>query len=199
MAQPAHQTDWSMSPEVADAFGTAVIRFMTERHWTEADLAHLPRENRYEIIDGRLLVTPPASETHEDWCDWARFLLHAAAPPGWRVKSNIGLRYPNHSLIPDLVVFSPDTPRAERDYNPVVPALVVEVESPSTKAVDRVDKLETYAAAGIGAYWRIERTGLVNIYRLAGDEYGEPLVLKPGDSADLDHPYPVTVAVPAGT
>ncbi len=199
MAQPAHQTDWSMSPEVADAFGTAVIRFLTARHWTEADLAHLPRENRYEIIDGRLLVTPPASETHEDWCDWARFLLHAAAPSGWRVKSNIGLRYPGQSLIPDLVVLAPDAPRAERAYNPVVPALVVEVESPSTRAVDRVDKAEAYAAAGIGTYWRIERTGIVNIYRLTDDEYGEPLVLKPGESAELDHPYPMTVTVPDAT
>jgi Uma2 family endonuclease len=188
-----------MSPEVADAFGTAIIRFMTERRWTEADLAHLPRENRYEIIDGRLLVTPPASETHEDWCDWARFLLHSAAPSGWRVKSNIGLRYPGHNLIPDLVALSPNTPRAESDYNPVVPALVVEVESPSTRAVDRVDKLEAYAAAGIGTYWRIERTGIVNIYRLTDDGYGEPLVLKPGESAELDHPYPVTVTVPAQT
>jgi hypothetical protein len=55
MAQPAAQTDWSMPPGVADAFSTAAVRFMTERHWTEADLAHLPQENRYEIIDGRLL------------------------------------------------------------------------------------------------------------------------------------------------
>jgi len=191
-------TDWSMSPEVADAFGTAVIRFITERHWSDADLAHLPDEYRYEIIDGRLLVTPPASDAHEDWCDWARYLLHAAALTGWRVKSNIGLKYPERSLIPDLVVLSPDTPRAENVYNPVVPALVVEVESPLTKAVDRVDKLEAYAVAGIGAYWRIERAGTVNVYRLAGDSYGDPLVLKPHDSVELDYPYPVTVVVPDG-
>lgn len=152
---------------------------------------------RYEIFDGHLLVTHPAGETHEDWCDWARYLLHAAAPPGWRVKSNIGLKFPRRSLIPDLVVLPPDAPRAESDYNSVVPALVVEVESASTKAFDRVDKSEAYAAAGIGAYWRIERTGTVNIHRLAGETYGEPLVLKPGDSVALDFPYPVTVAVPA--
>lgn len=199
MAQPAHQTDWSMSPEVADAFGTAVIRFMTERHWAEADLAHLPRENRYEIIDGRLLVTPPAGEAHQDWCKWAFRVLDRSAPDGWRVQWDLGLKYPERNLIPDLVVLSPDTPRAESDYNPVVPALVVEVESPSTRAVDRVDKLEAYAAAGIGAYWRIERIGIVNIYRLADDEYGEPLVLKPGESAELDHPYPMTVTVPDAT
>lgn len=199
MAQPAHQAEWSMSPEVADAFGTAVIRFMTERHWTEADLAHLPRENRYEIIDGRLLVTPPAGEDHQVWCSWAYDVLRPAAPTGWRVLWDIGLRVGDDLFIPDLVVLPSGTPVASRAYNSVFPALVVEVESRSTKSVDRVDKAEAYAAAGIEAYWRIERTGAVSIYRLTGDSYGEPLVLKPGGSAELDFPFPVTVTVPPET
>jgi Uma2 family endonuclease len=197
MAQPAHQADWPMPPGVADAFGTAAIRFMTGRRWTEADLAHLPSENRYEIIDGRLLVTPPASESHQDWAAWAFRALDRAAPAGWRIQWDIGLRLGEDSVIPDLVVLPPSAPRAESDYNMVIPALVVEVESRSTKAIDRVDKFEVYATAGIPAYWRIERSGKVSIYRLAGDSYGEPLALGPGDTAELDYPYPVTVTVPA--
>jgi len=186
-----------MPSGVADAFGTAAVRFLTERHWTEADLSHLPHENRYEIIDGRLLVTPPASEDHEDWCDWARYLLHEAAPAGWRVKSNIGLAIGDDRYIPDLVVLPPEAPRANREYNPVLPALVVEVESPSTKAIDRVDKFEAYAAAGIRGYWRIERTGCVTTYRLLDGAYVQDRVLKPGNTAELDYPYPVRVTVPA--
>lgn len=99
-------------------------------------------------------------------------------------------------FIPDIVVLSPDTPRANRAYNEVVPALVVEVESRSTKSVDRVDKLERYET-GVGAYWRIERSGKVNIYRLGDEGYGEALVLGPGDTAELDYPYPLTVTVPS--
>ena len=196
MAQPAHQADWPMPPGVADAFSTAAIRSMTERHWTEADLSHLPRENRYEIIDGRLLVTPPASEDHQDWAAWAFRTLDRAAPDGWRIQWDIGIRLGEDLFIPDLVVLSPDTPRANRAYNEVVPAVVVEVELPSTKSVDRVDKFERYES-GVRAYWRIERDGKVNIYRLAGDSYGKPLTLGPGDTAELDYPYPVAVAVPA--
>lgn len=201
MAAPAYDAEWedAQRPERPDPFAQAVLQILTGHEWTEADLVHLPREYRYEIIDGRLLVTPPAGEVHQDWCKWAFRVLDRSAPDGWRVQWDLGLRYPERNLIPDLVVLAPDAPRAERAYNPVVPALVVEVESPSTRAVDRIDKAEAYAAAGIGAYWRIERTGIVNIYRLTDDEYGEPLVLKPGESAELDHPYPMTVTVPDAT
>ncbi|MGH3740173.1 MAG: Uma2 family endonuclease, partial [Micromonosporaceae bacterium] len=195
MAQPTHQADWPMPPGVADAFSTAAVRFMTQRHWTESDLSHLPQENRYEIIDGRLLVTPPASEDHQDWCSWAFRILDHAAPQGWRVQWDIGLRLGENLFIPDLVVLAPDAQRANTNYNRVTPAVVVEVESRSTKSVDRVDKLEAYAEAGIGSYWRIERDGKVNIYRLGGDVYSEPLALGPGNAAELDHPYPVSVAV----
>ncbi|MGH3735648.1 MAG: Uma2 family endonuclease [Micromonosporaceae bacterium] len=197
MALPIHQSEWSMPSTVVDPFSTAAVRFMTQRHWTEPDLTHLPPENRYEIIDGRLLVTPPASEEHQRWCSWVFRALDRAAPDGWRILWDIGLQLGDDLFIPDLVVLSPDAPRAEKAYNEVLPAVVVEVESRSTKSVDRVDKFERYGA-GVGAYWRIERTGKVNIYRLDGDGgYGDPLVLSPGETVDLDYPYPVTVSVPA--
>jgi len=200
MAMPAYAEGWDdvPQPERSDPFAQAVLQVMTGHTWTEADLAHLPREYRYEIIDGRLLATPPASEDHQVWCSWAYDVLRPAAPTGWRVLWDIGLRLGDDLFIPDLVVLPPDTPVASRAYNSVFPALVVEAESRSTKSVDRVDKLERYEL-GIEAYWRIERTGTVNIYRLTGGGYGEPLVLKPGDSAELDFPFPATVTVPRET
>ncbi|MDG4805757.1 hypothetical protein O7634_03185 [Micromonospora sp. WMMD1120] len=49
MAQPTHQ--WQLP----------------ERSWREQDLSDLPENgNRYEIIDGSLHVTPPASPEHHE-------------------------------------------------------------------------------------------------------------------------------------
>jgi Uma2 family endonuclease len=37
------------------------------RRWTRSDLDRLPDDgNRYEVIDGQLLVTPPPSVAHEE-------------------------------------------------------------------------------------------------------------------------------------
>jgi hypothetical protein len=104
--------------------------------WTPADLRELPDDGRrYELIDGRLLVSPPAGEDHQSLCRSVLLALHGAAPEGWRVLSEIGLAIGDDRVIPDLVVLPPDTPKANADYNDVEvvrPALVIEVESPST-------------------------------------------------------------------
>ncbi|MGY0233157.1 Uma2 family endonuclease [Longispora urticae] len=176
--------------------GREAVALLTRR-WRPEDLAALPRADyRYEILDGALLVTPADSEEHQSWCAWAHDTLRASAPPGWRVHWNLGLALEDDRLVPDLLVLSPDAPGAHRTYNPVTPALVVEVESDRTRGVDRTGKHEAYAFAGIRGYWRIERTGVLHVHRLRGFEYTAECVLEPGGSAVLDWPYPVTVTVP---
>lgn len=205
MAQPAFAADWpspaggeAWLPRVAnDAIAAAAVHFMTRHRWTEPDLAHLPAGNRYEIIDGRLHVTPPAGESHHDWCAWAYDALRAAAPVGWRIRWDLGLAFGDDRFIPDLVVLSPEIALADSDYNQVVPDLVVEVESRSTRAVDRVEKAEAYAAAGIAVYWLIERTGRMTVLELAADgTYHVSVEVKPGSTVRLERPYPVEVGVP---
>ncbi|GIG58370.1 hypothetical protein Lfu02_27420 [Longispora fulva] len=176
--------------------GREAVALITRR-WRPEDLSALPRtDDRYEILRGKLLVTKAASEEHQSWCAWAHDALRAAAPHGWRVHWSLGIAIDDDRLIPDLLVLSPEAPGAHRAYNLVTPALVVEVESDGTKGVDRTGKHEAYAFAGIRAYWRIERTGVLHVYRLQGSEYTEERVLRPGESATLDWPFPVTVSMP---
>jgi len=197
MAEPAFAADWNDEPaDVTPEFQAAVVRYFTGHRWTEADLDHLPRGPRYEIIDGRLHVTPPPSESHQDWCTWAFRALDRAAPPGWRVRWEIGLAAVDDRYVPDLVVLSPETPRAESNFNPVVPALVLEVESKSTKGVDRGEKLDAYAAAGFGGYWRIERAGRLTVSRLEGDRYTQIADVESGEKITLDWPYPLAFVLP---
>lgn len=177
---------------ITDDEGEAAIHYIT-RNWTRDDLDHLPSGNRYEILDGRLLVTPPASEDHQNWAKWLFRHLDRAAPESWRVQWGIGLDFgPNRCFVPDLLVLSPDTPNASKQYNAIVPALVVEVESPSTAGVDRVDKALAYAKAGIASYWRVERNGRVTVGRLESGEYADS-VHEAGEAFTVETPYPVTI------
>src|SRR5689334_17773334 len=46
----------------------SVPRPRRPRPWTRADLARLPDDgNRYEVLDGELLVTPQANPPHQRW------------------------------------------------------------------------------------------------------------------------------------
>lgn len=165
---------------------------------TVADLAGLPTDGtRYEIIDGRLYLTPPASE-HQTPARGMFKILEAAAPTGWRVLWDIGLQFPDGDCaVPDLTVLSPDVPRANSDYNDVRvirPALVIEVESRGTRKADRGSKLVAYAEAGIPAYWRVERDGTVHVHALAGPGvYTLVTTVGRGQTWAATWPYPVTI------
>jgi Uma2 family endonuclease len=168
---------------------------------TVDDLRELAAEDdgsRFEIIDGRLQVTPPASEDHQTPNKGIFKILDAAAPAGWRVLWDIGLEFTDGDFaVPDLVVLAPDTPRADSDYNDVTlvrPALVVEIESRSTRKTDRGSKLVAYAEASIPGYWRIERDGTTHVQALGGPGvYTLVTTVKPGETWRASWPYPVTI------
>ncbi|MFG3686981.1 Uma2 family endonuclease [Micromonospora sp. NPDC047740] len=82
-----------------------------ERGWREQDLFDLPEDgNRYEIIDGSLHVTPPPGYGHQLLADEIRSAIQAAAPTGWWVIREAGLRAPGANLIPDITVLRPSPP-----------------------------------------------------------------------------------------
>jgi len=167
--------------------------------WTESDLAALPRDgHRYEIIDGRLYVSPPAGENHQSASAEIFMALRLAAPPGWRVLFEIGLTIDDDRFIPDLVVLPPGTPPANADYNDVRavrPALVVEIASRSTETTDQGDKMIAYARGGIPAYWRVDLDGTVVLTELGPRGAYEVVgTLRPGEQLEAGRPFPVTVA-----
>ena len=132
------------------------------RGWTLADLGDLPEDgNRYELVDGGLVVTPFATQRHQDLANDLRDRLLAAAPPGWRVRTAYPLPFADDTQrIPDVVVYRWPLQHPRDDpRNPLGPldvALIVEVVSPRTRRTDRFAKPGEYADAGIGMYWRLE-------------------------------------------
>lgn len=61
--------------------------------------------------------------------------------------------------VPDVLLLRRQLPGDTVWIDPADVLLVVEVVSPGSENIDRKDKPDEYARAGISRYWRIERDG----------------------------------------
>lgn len=167
--------------------------------WTPEDLDALPEGTgqRYELVDGQLLVSPTPSRDHQRASRGLFRLLDAACPSDLEVLyAPVDFRpTARRSLEPDLLVFR----RADAVDTAITRGLVlaVEVLSPSTRSVDLILKRALYEEAQVPSYWVVDPLepsltvwqlgdgGYVQAGRAVGDE---PLA--------LTAPYALTV-VPA--
>ncbi len=160
----------------AEPEGDGVLFVPVERppfRWD--DLQQVPDDgNRYEIIDGGLLVTPPPDTEHADIAEALRDVLRAAAPGRVAVyTSALGVDLGTSVPIPDLVAFHRRTGRRPA-VDPADILLIVEVVSPSRERVDHERKRRAYAAAGIAHYWIVDRDPIrVTALRLGDVDYTE--------------------------
>lgn len=121
------------------------------RRWTVADLDDLPDDgNRYELLDGALLVTPPPSFRHQH----AQLMLMEA----FRAASAYVLAAPVNAVVNEDTALQPDInvwpERFDLDGdNAPTPSVVIEISSPSTRSRDLGEKRDRYAADGIAEYW----------------------------------------------
>jgi Uma2 family endonuclease len=129
------------------------------RPWSRADLARLPDDgNRYEVLDGRLLVTPQAARDHQAVATRLAGVLMAYAEPrriGWVVAPGAVLFGPNE-LQPDVQVIPGMRTRGSWEQSPT-PILVAEVLSVATARRDFGPKLDAYRErAGIATVWIVD-------------------------------------------
>jgi Uma2 family endonuclease len=119
--------------------------------YTLADLDDAPETTRVELIDGAVIVNPPARAGHQRLLFAAANWL-AATLPHCEVVIETGVAFdPGTGVVPDVVVFRPGVRAADDTvwHDPATVAVVVEVESPSTRSTDRGRKADLYHAAGI--------------------------------------------------
>ena len=132
------------------------------RLWRLEELQELPDDGcTYELVDGRLDVTPPPTQEHQELCESFRALLMEAAPAGWRSRVKYPLRFGTDTQRqPDVVLYRWPLSEPSGDHrNPVGLrdlGLLIEVVSPSSRRRDRFHKPGEYADAGIPIYWRLE-------------------------------------------
>lgn len=139
--------------------------------WHFDELADLPETGeRYEVVDGNLVVTPPPSQAHQLAGAVLLEALVAACPPDWRVCYEFPLPLGTDGRVPDLAVVRRDAPTRGSSPYPVGPehfGLVVEVVSPRSRKTDRFTKPAEYAEAGIPLMWRVELTPALEVLSFA--------------------------------
>jgi Uma2 family endonuclease len=138
--------------------------------------------NRYELIDGRIVMTPPAGQLHASVEAALVHLLreHVTANGLGNVfGSSAGYDLPSgETLEPDASYISKERlaagPRTGPDqFLRVVPTLVVEILSPSTAKRDRTEKKDLYARNGVDEYWIVDpHSTAVAVYVLTKRAYG---------------------------
>ncbi|WP_427887336.1 Uma2 family endonuclease [Kribbella sp. GL6] len=167
--------------------------------WTTADLAGLPDDGqRYEIIDGSLIVTPGPAPLHQLVAGRISVFLRESAPDAADVieASNLQLST-GRLLIPDVVVAESAAIFARSvALEPADVYLVVEVVSPSNAAMDRIFKPQLYATAGIQWMWRVE-LGADSVEIVVLDlRSGSPVVhARSSDVLQVDVPFSVEIPV----
>jgi Uma2 family endonuclease len=129
--------------------------------WTYADYRRLPDDGRrYEVIRGYLYVSPSPSTIHQRALSRLnrmldRFVLDHSLGEVFFAPFDIllpeGIAEP---VQPDLIfIRSGEEPGDDTQNFQGVPALVVEVLSPSTRRYDLGTKLGAYLEAGIPEVW----------------------------------------------
>lgn len=130
--------------------------------WTAEMVRALPDDgNRYEVLDGELLVSPAPSMAHQEVLQRLFLLIHAYVERhaiGWTYLSPADIELsPKRLVQPDLFVV-PNTgsgkPRTWAEVKSLL--LTVEVLSPSTASNDRLKKRPSYQKAGVNEYWIVD-------------------------------------------
>ncbi|WP_017598497.1 Uma2 family endonuclease [Nocardiopsis lucentensis] len=167
-----------------------------ERRLTVDDLENTPDDGRrYELVDGRLDVSPAPKPIHTDVDTRLTYHLVSEAPEEFAVLTGPGVNLRpdgTHHRIPDLAVF--DCERPGQGYYTVPPVLAVEIVSPESVFRDNHTKRAEYAAFGVRSYWIInplpDKAGIVE-FRLEDGQYREVTQAYGEEVFEADLPFPV--------
>lgn len=137
---------------------------LAQRRATYEDLCAVPPNRVAELIHGALHTHPRPAPVHARAAGRLTMRLGRAfdegdgGPGGWWILPEPELHLDENVLVPDLAGWRierlPELP--SRPFFELAPDWVCEILSPSTEAVDRVDKLPIYAAAGVGHVWLVD-------------------------------------------
>ena len=137
---------------------------LAERRATYDDLLAVPANRVAELIHGVLHTHPRPAPVHARAAGRLTMRIGRAfdegdgGPGGWWILPEPELHLGEDVLVPDLagwrVERMPELPTTP--YFELAPDWVCEVLSPSTEAVDRVDKLPVYARAKVGHVWLVD-------------------------------------------
>lgn len=172
-----------------------VTTIPVEEDFLADDLSQLPDDgNRYELVDGLLLVSPAPSERHQRALGELYSLLRAQAPDGLRVYvAPLDVRFSPRVLVQPDVLVAPDGPA--RDRLDRLPLLCVELLSPGTRRHDLVLKRRAYEREGVPSYWVVDpAVPSLTVFELEQGTYAEVARVEGDQAWTGSLPFPVTVS-----
>lgn len=174
---------------------TSIVKLTLEEYLTYDD----GTENRYELVEGELVLMPPATGKHEAIMTLLliRFYMEilAAALPWHPRPSGIEFQIsPNKTRRPDVSVITESQKQAIDGTAAILsspPLLAVEIISPDYRATDITDKRSEYLAIGVPEYWTVDwdtNTPNVTVRVLVGGIYQETVFA--GDRQIVSSTFP---------
>ena len=167
--------------------------FTQEEFWSWLDGLPASDVNRYELINGRIVMSPPAKFRH----GFVEANLHGTLGRhvdelalGIVLGSSAGFDLPTgDTLEPDFSFISserweagPKPREDDKGFTRIVPDLAIEILSPTSVRRDRVEKRIAYARAGVREYWIVDpERHEIAVYATLGDRLGEPRVVTAGE------------------
>ena len=149
-----------------------------------------PDRNRYEILDGELLVTPAPSPLHQ-WVSGELYVVLARyfhdRSLGRVFYAPIDVILTRHDVLqPDLIVVADAAGISKRGIE-VPPLLAVEILSPRTAKRDRGTKARRYAELGVPHYWIVDPAcRQLECFRESGSGY--ELIVRGAGDVSVTHP-----------
>ena len=163
---------------------------VTTHRLTYQDYANLEGDERYELLDGRLVPVPSRNTAHQ-----AASIRLMSEMYFFIEENGLGRLYPapfdvlftNSDVVqPDLLFISGDRKHIITPDNVQgAPDMVVEILSPATSRMDWHDKRELYALHGVREYWIVDPTHrIVSVLQLRDGVLEITQTCTEGDAAD---------------
>ena len=148
-----------------------------KKKYTYGDYLKTPKDKRYELIDGELLMTPSPIPNHQRISGKLEFVVRKFV-----TENNLGEVFyapcdvyldDENVVQPDILFISKDRLNIIGDKNiQSAPNLVIEIISENSVYRDMVQKKRLYARFGVKEYWIvIPEEKEVEVYILKGEAY----------------------------
>jgi Uma2 family endonuclease len=150
--------------------------------YSATDFESLPEEGLWEVADGRAILLPGYTVDHQEIAAeiLRRLFIGLAARGRGRVLWTVNLDIPPYpgeafrTRVPDLVVFE-NRPFGKRFGLGQPPEIAIEILATRRGNVERTEKIDDYARAGVAEYWLVDPFERhVEIYRLTANRYAMP-------------------------
>lgn len=168
--------------ESIDSFTPEAFERFVESRAEQGDLYH------YELLNGRIVMTPPAGYPHGRIEPLLSSRVHAFVEKkklGIVMGSSQGFVFPTDDVVePDLSFVSKERWSALPSPVPegflhVVPDLLVEILSPKMASRDRGEKRGIYERNGVQEYWLVDhRREIATILFAKDGRFGTPVVVE---------------------